>query len=119
MSASQLSSLVRRLYADFLSRDRKSVDALLSEDFTFSSPQDDHISKAKYFERCWPNGDRFRSFDIKELLVQGDEAFVLYEVETKDGARFRNTEFLKFEADQVKEIDVYFGRTLAEGGSKQ
>ena len=31
----------------------------------------------------------------------------------KDGSRFRNTEVLTFEGDQVAEIEVYFGWNLA------
>jgi hypothetical protein len=107
-----VASLARRYFADFVARDRRGVDELLTDDFTFSSPRDDHIGKAKYFERCWPNGDKFRDIRIVKLVTDDDEAFVLYDCETKEGETFRNTELLRFAGEKLREIDVYFGRTL-------
>ena len=97
MDSTKVSDLVRKYYSDFVSRNRKAVEDLLSDAFTFSSPRDDHIGKKDYFERCWPNGDKFRSIQIVKLFEEGNEAFVLYECEMKDGAKFRDTEFLKLE----------------------
>ena len=105
--------LVRSCFTAFHSRDRDALEKLFSDDFAFSSPRDDHISKAEYFERCWPNGDKHRTFEILKLFHEGDEAFVQYELETTDGERFRNTEFFRCEGDQIKEVDVYFGRTIS------
>jgi ketosteroid isomerase-like protein len=112
-----VSDVVRNLYAAFLKRDRKTVETLLDEDFTFTSPLDDHISKARYFERCWPNGDQFRSFRILKLFAEGNEAFVLYECEMNNGKRFRNVEFITVTGGRIRAVDVYFGRTLRVDGS--
>ena len=49
--------LIRKYFAVFHDRDRDTAEAMLSDDFTFSSPLDDKIDKKAYFERCWPNGD--------------------------------------------------------------
>ena len=49
-----VSDLVRKLFSAFLSKDWKALEDLLSDDFTFNSPRDDHISKTTYFERCFP-----------------------------------------------------------------
>ena len=46
--------LVQKYFTAFHARDRETVDALLDGGFTFSSPLDDKIDKACYFERCWP-----------------------------------------------------------------
>ena len=46
-------------------------EALLADDFTFTSPYDDAIGKAVYFERCWPNNERFASFDIERIFEKG------------------------------------------------
>jgi ketosteroid isomerase-like protein len=100
---------VRELYAAFLSGDRAALEGLLSEDFTFTSPRDDHLDKATYFERCFPNHDQFRAHRIDKLFVSGDEAFVRYRAETKDGARFRNAEYVRLEGGKVREVEVYFG----------
>ena len=50
--SSNLSDLIRKYYSSYELKDRKSLEDLLSDDFTFSSPLDDHISKSTYFQRC-------------------------------------------------------------------
>lgn len=48
------------------------MEALLTNDFTFTSPKDDHIDLATYFARCWPNSERIKAFPIENLFEQGD-----------------------------------------------
>ena len=50
MSAVDRLKLVRDLYAAYESGDRVVVQELLSEDFTFYSPADVGIDRARYFE---------------------------------------------------------------------
>jgi len=106
--------LVRRLFSAFLSKDRKALEDLLSDDFTFNSPRDDHISKTTYFERCFPNSEKIRAHHIEKLFEKGNEAFVRYQAELEDGAKFRNTEYIRIEGNKIKEVDVYFGSNIAE-----
>jgi hypothetical protein len=106
------SAMVRKLFSAFLSADRKTLEGPLCDDFTFNSPKDDHINKATYFERCLPGSAQFRSQQIEQLFVQGNQAFIRYLAELKDGTKFRNTEYIRIEGDQIKEVDVYFGATL-------
>jgi ketosteroid isomerase-like protein len=93
MERGQIPDLVRRLFGAYQSKDRKVMEELLSDDFTFTSPYDDHIDRTAYFERCWPNSDRIRMHHLKRIIQDGDEAFV-YDCETVSGDRFRNTERL-------------------------
>jgi ketosteroid isomerase-like protein len=109
-----IADLVRLCYAAYETKDRKSLEDLIAGDFTFSSPQDDHIDRAAYFERCWPNSERIRAITIEKLFEQGGEAFVRYRSELNNGAVFRNTELLRFKDGKLVEVDVYFGRTLKE-----
>lgn len=46
--------IVRASFAAYVDQDREAADALLADDFVFTSPQDDHIDKATWFERCYP-----------------------------------------------------------------
>jgi ketosteroid isomerase-like protein len=105
-----ITELIRQVFTAYQSKDRALVDALLSERLTFTSPYDDHIDKATYFARCWPNSDRIRVHHLERIFQQGDEAFVRYEAELVDGTRFRNVEYFRAEADQIVEIQVYFGQ---------
>ncbi len=101
--------LVRKYLTAFVTRDRKALEDGLAEDFTFTSPRDDHIDKAAFFERCYPGGDLFRSQEIEQIFEQGNQAVVRYRAELKDGTKFRNMEFLRFEGNKIKSVDVYFG----------
>src|SRR5512141_3515804 len=92
-----VSHLVQQCFSAFLAGDRKALEELLSDDFTFTSPRDDHLSKAHYFERCFPHGDQFRAHQIEQICEQDDEAFVRYLAELHDGTRFRNTEYFRIE----------------------
>jgi len=44
--------LIRAIFAAYLSNDREAVENALTDDFAFTSPYDDRIDKATYFERC-------------------------------------------------------------------
>ena len=104
--------LVRDAYGAYESGDRRIVEELLSDDFTFYSPADVGIDRATYFERCWPNAETIESFEFKRLLEAGDEVVVTYESTKTDGKRFRNTEILAFEGDKIRRTEVYFGWDL-------
>ncbi|MGZ3311677.1 MAG: nuclear transport factor 2 family protein [Xanthobacteraceae bacterium] len=69
--------IIRSMFAAYRSKDRGTVEALLTDDLTFTSPYDDAIDKAAYFERCWPNSERIRTHLLEKILEQGSEAFVL------------------------------------------
>jgi hypothetical protein len=48
MHTSKVSDLVRNYFSAYESKDRNILENLLSDDFTFSSPRDDRISRTKY-----------------------------------------------------------------------
>lgn len=104
-----VSTLIRKYFSAFLAHDRETLEAGLSDDFTFTSPRDDHISKAEFFERCFPGSTQFLTHHIDKLFVQDNEAFVLYQAELKNGTTFRNVEYYKIEGNKIKEVEVYFG----------
>lgn len=115
MSAVARADLVRRCFDAYKTKDRASIEAVLADDFTFTSPYDDAIDKATYFERCWPNSGRIREHVIERIVVQGDEAYVTYLARIIDGSEFRNTEFFTFTDDKVRSVTVYFGASYRGG----
>jgi ketosteroid isomerase-like protein len=123
MAGTDRAETIRRIFAAYLADDRKFVENAFSEDFRFTSPYDDNIDKASYFERCWQDGDWIERHELERIFVEGDEAFVTYRCVAKDdgkgdskrGRTFRNTEFFVFAGDKVKRIDVYFGATYDNG----
>lgn len=107
--------LIRNLFAAYLGNDRQQVADVLADDFRFTSPFDDGLDKAAYFERCWKDTGWIARHDIERIFVQGDEAFVTYRCLSTDGRSFRNTEFFSFTGAKVCRIDVYFGAAWQNG----
>ena len=112
MPTRNTSDLARAVYAAFTAADRPAMEALLSDDFRFSSPRDDRIDKATYFERCWPGAGKIRIDRLEKVFVQGDEAFVRYVAVGEDGVRFQNVELLSVRDGKVTSVEVYFGWNL-------
>jgi len=52
--------IARRCYQAYIDGDRAAIEPLIAEDFTFTSPRDNRIDRATYFERCWPNHHRLQ-----------------------------------------------------------
>jgi ketosteroid isomerase-like protein len=104
--------LAQDMYRAFAAGDRDFVEALLADDFSFSSPPDPLLDRADYFERCWPGAGSLTEFDFVRLVESGDEVVVTYEATRTDGTRFRNTEVLTFRGEQVCRAEVYFGWDL-------
>lgn len=111
MSADRL-QLARDAYGAYESGDRGVIERLLSDDLVFSSPADVDIDRARYFERCWPGAERIEAFTFVRLIEAGDEVIVTYEARRTDGTRFRNTEVLGFDGEQISRVEVYFGWDL-------
>ncbi len=115
MSSRSKADLIRALFAAYLGNDRKRVENTFTDDFRFTSPFDDEIDKATYFERCWRSSDWIARHEVERIFVEDDEAFVTYRCVARDGKSFRNTEFFTFSGDKVSGIDVYFGATYRNG----
>ena len=103
---------VRDAYGAYESRDRSVLERILSDDYTFFSPYDVGIDRARYFERCWPNAEQLQGFEFVRLYESGDEVLVTYESTKVDGKKFRNTEIHSFEGDKICRTEVYFGWDL-------
>jgi ketosteroid isomerase-like protein len=104
--------IVRDCFTAYETGDRSLVEALLAEDFRFSSPADVDIDRARYFERCWPNSGALAAFNLVRVIEDGDEVVVTYEAERNDGSRFRNTEIHTVAGGKLRRVEVYFGWNL-------
>ncbi|MFL6835715.1 MAG: nuclear transport factor 2 family protein [Bradyrhizobium sp.] len=115
MASTSNADVIRGLFAAYLSNDRNTVEDCFTDDFRFTSPYDDEIDKATYFERCWKSSDWIERQTLERIFAEGDEAFVTYRCVAKGGRSFRNTEFFTFAGGKIKRIDVYFGATYENG----
>ncbi len=101
---------VRKYYAAWETKDWHPVDILLADDFTFSSPLDDHIGKGDFKTGCWDTQIAYIDrFDLKQLIGTDHEAFVMYVCHTTNGKTFRNVEYFQIREDKVKAVECYFG----------
>ncbi len=101
---------VRAMFDSYLRQDRDLAERLLADAFVFTSPQDDHIDRAAFFERCFPTANRLVRQDLLHVVpTDGDDVFVMYEYELKTGERHRNVELLTVHGDQITEAQVSFG----------
>src|ERR1700733_14085652 len=83
---------IRKWYAGWEKKDWAPLDILLADNFTFTSANnDDHISKSTFKTRCWESQiDFIDRFDLKQVIANGNDAFVMYVGWTKNGKTFRN-----------------------------
>jgi hypothetical protein len=105
-------AVVRAMYEAYVNNDRAAIEPLLADAFHFTSPLDNRIDRAMYFERCWPNSEHVEGFDFVAVVPAANRVFVVYEARNKGGKRFRNTEVCLFQGQQVVEVEVYFGWSL-------
>lgn len=115
MASKSRADMIRASFAAFVAGDREAFEDTMAEGFTFTSPYDDAIDRAAYFEKCWPYHTLFASFDIEKIFEHGDEAFVLYRAVLKDGKEFRNTELLVLDGGRIAQVHVFFGPTYKGG----
>jgi len=101
-------AIARAAYDAYVKKDRAAIEALIADDFHFTSPLDNRIDRKTYFEVCWPGSKRMDGFDIERLTVDGDHAFVTYEGRMGK-ERFRNTEVHTVRGGKIAEVEVYFG----------
>jgi len=112
---SEAEVVARASFEAFKAGDRKAQEQFLAEDFTFTSPYDDGIDRAAYFQRCWPNHREVEDFEIERVVPDGEGAFVTYLFKSRRGLTFRNTEYLKVRRGRIVSAEVYFGASYKDG----
>ena len=105
-------AIARATYEAYERKDRAAIEALIADDFVFSSPLDNRLDRKTYFARCWPNSQQLATFDFIHIIRDGERVFVTYEARNVDGTRFRNTELLTIHGHQIAEVEVYFGWSI-------
>lgn len=111
MSQMAHADVVRALVQSYLAQDASAADRLIADDFSFTSPQDDHLDKATFFERCFPASVQLDSYRLVDVVpTEGDDVFIRYEyVSLQTGQRHSNVEVHTVRGDRVTEIQVFFG----------
>jgi hypothetical protein len=50
-------SIASKAYQAYVDKDRDAIEAVIADDFHFTSPLDNRIDRETYFKRCWPNDE--------------------------------------------------------------
>src|SRR5450432_1967660 len=108
-TSAPIEKIIKGYYAAFEKKDWNSMEQILADGFTFTSPNDDHINIKLFRERCWPNSSNIKKFDLEKLIVDGDNAFVTYNGWTTDGRLFRNTEYFRCKEGKIIGNECFFG----------
>ena len=103
--------VVRKFFKAWEQKDWGPFDAILADNFTFTSPNgDDHISKESYKKNCWESQKDFvRNFDVELVMVKDSDVFLKYLCHTTNGKSFRNMEYHQVRDGRIEAIECYFG----------
>ncbi len=105
-------SIARKAYQAYIDKDRAAIEAIIGDDFQFTSPLDNRLNRQAYFDRCWKNSETITDFTFINLVGDGERVFVTYEGQSATGKRFRNTEIMTVRKDKIVEVEVYFGWSI-------
>jgi hypothetical protein len=86
-------------------------DALLADDFTFTSAApDDHISKTAFKKTCWDTQiAHIKSFDLELVMAKDNFVAVRWLCHTADGKAFRDVEVHRLRNLKIEALECYFG----------
>ena len=103
------SETVLRFVRAFHRQERDVAESLMADGFVFTSPQDDHIDKRVWLERCFPSADHFDG-PARTLQIVDVDGLVLHRYEYDVAGRtYRNMEAIRVQEGRVCEVEVYFG----------
>jgi ketosteroid isomerase-like protein len=110
-SSTATEEIIRKWYKAWVEKDEPQFEALMTDNFTFSSAAgDDHISRRTFKTQCWDTQAKLiERSDLERVITSGNEAFVKYLCTTTNGKSFRNVEYLRLRDGKVEALECYFG----------
>jgi hypothetical protein len=102
--------MIRSYYFGWEKKHWNTVESVLADDFTFTSPNnDDHINKRAFKDRCWVTADWIDTIKMECVIVRGDDGFAKYLLTTTAKKSLRKHRVFPFKDEKVSAIEVYFG----------
>ena len=110
-SSAATEETIRKWYRAWVEKDQGQFEALMTDNFTFSSAAgDDHINKSTFKTQCWDTQAKLiERSDLERVIASGNDAFVKYLCHTTNGKSFRNVEYLRVRDGKVEALECYFG----------
>jgi hypothetical protein len=87
------------------------VVSQFADGFTFTSPKnDDHISVAKFKEKCWDTNKFFGKVNYNKMAETGNDLYLLVEIITTENKIVHIVDVFSFTSSgKIKSIEVFFG----------
>jgi hypothetical protein len=104
-------AIARASYQAYADKDRAAIEALIADDFHFTSPLDNRIDRKTYFTRCWPNSAMLAGFDFIHLVPHGDRVFEAAAPGDGDSATPRSSPFATASSSMPRSISDGRSRT--------
>jgi hypothetical protein len=98
---------IREYYRCFRDRDRATLERILRPDFRHLSPFGSYDNRDRMLDEIWPHVGAIHAIDI-EIFGNGPGYMARYR--HSGGSPARLAEFVRFDGDQIAEIEVYLGR---------
>lgn len=101
-------------YCAYRDRDRESLSSLLTPDFHFVSSFGEYHDRDAMLDEIWPAVGRTWATRLR-IFGQEPEFVVLYEhasAADADRGGMAMAEYIRFEGEQIAEIEVFQGRSL-------
>jgi hypothetical protein len=108
MTANPL-TVVRACMQAYVDKDRSAIEALIADDYHFTSPIDNALDRKTYFDVCWPNSKAMTGFEYIYQFEDGATAVIVYEGRTVSGKVFQNCERHTVRGAKLVATEVYFG----------
>ena len=104
-------AIARAALQAYVDKDRAAIEAIVADDFRFTSPLDNGLDRETYLRRCWPNSEATQAVTVVHEVEDESRAFLVYEMNTTT-KRFRNSEVHTVRDGQLVAVEVYFGWDL-------
>lgn len=107
---------VRAVFEAYRKNDASGFLKRVHPEFRFTSPYDDAIDSHAFMERCWPHNHQRAEHQLKQIVADGETAFIHYELKTDAGEPFHNVERFVFRDDLLFSVEAFFGDPPAGHG---
>jgi hypothetical protein len=110
--------VIKTYFSGYAKKDWNIISGQLADGFTFTSPNnDDHLSLAKYKEKCWAYALKyFKAIEFTKIVEDGNTAFAMYNITTTDNQIVHNVEYYTFNNGKIKSIETFFGAGIGYPG---
>ncbi len=109
---------IQSYYKAFRDRDLACLRSLLTADFHFVSSFGEYRARDAMLDQIWPAVGQSWATNLR-VFGDGPEFIVVYEHENASGVqrpRMRMAECIRFQGEQIAEIEAFVGRPLESHG---